>query len=60
MLTTTDPRTGAVAPTELEATAPESADAIVRAAQAAFETSSEHDRLWRAGLLDAPEPIVLG
>ncbi|GAA1824092.1 aldehyde dehydrogenase (NADP(+)) [Agromyces salentinus] len=53
MLTTTDPRTRAVAPTGLEATTAEQADAIVRAAQAAFAAVAGHDRAWRAGLLDA-------
>ena len=53
MLTSTDPRTGAATITDLEATSTERADAVVRAAQAAFEASSSHDRLWRAGLLDA-------
>lgn len=53
MLTTTDPRTGAVTPTDLEPTSAEQADAVVRAAQAAYEASAVHDRLWRAGLLDA-------
>ena len=53
MLTSTDPRTGAVTPTDLEATSAAQADAVVEAAQAAFEASSAHDRLWRAGLLDA-------
>lgn len=53
MLTSTDPRTGAATATDLEATSAEQADAVVRAAQAAFEASSTHDRLWRAGLLDA-------
>ncbi|MGI9822944.1 aldehyde dehydrogenase (NADP(+)) [Agromyces sp. Marseille-Q5079] len=53
MLTTTDPRTGARTPTELEVTAPEQADAIVHAAQAAFTVVAVRDRAWRAGLLDA-------
>jgi NADP-dependent aldehyde dehydrogenase len=53
MLTSTDPRTGAVTLTDLEVTSAEQADAVVQAAQGAFEASSAHDRLWRAGLLDA-------
>ncbi|SFR70767.1 NADP-dependent aldehyde dehydrogenase [Agromyces sp. CF514] len=53
MLTTTDPRTGAVTATTLDATAPEQTDAIVRAAQAAFAQLATRDRAWRAGLLDA-------
>ena len=53
MLTSTDPRTGAATITDLEATSAEQADRVVRAAQAAYEASSTHDRLWRAGLLDA-------
>ncbi|KQM82516.1 aldehyde dehydrogenase (NADP(+)) [Agromyces sp. Leaf222] len=53
MLNTTDPRTGAVTPTGLDATAPEQADTIVRAAQAAFADVAGRDRAWRAGLLHA-------
>lgn len=53
MLTSTDPRTGAATITDLEATSAEQADRVVQAAQAAYEASSTHDRLWRAGLLDA-------
>jgi NADP-dependent aldehyde dehydrogenase len=53
MLTSTDPRTGAAIPTSLTATTPEQADAVVRAADAAFAAASAHERLWRAGLLDA-------
>ncbi|MFF2371348.1 aldehyde dehydrogenase (NADP(+)) [Agromyces sp. NPDC058110] len=53
MLTTTDPRTGTVTDTVLDATAPEQTDAVVRAAQAAFDELATRDRGWRAGLLDA-------
>lgn len=53
MLTTTDPRTGAVTPTRLEATTPDQAEAIVQAAQSAFTEVAARDRDWRAGLLDA-------
>src|SRR4029453_2656881 len=53
MLTSTDPRPGAATITDLEATSAEQADSVVQAAQAAYEASSTHDRLWRAGLLDA-------
>ena len=52
-LTSTDPRTGARLPTDLTATTAEQADAVVRAADAAFAAASSHDRMWRAGLLDA-------
>jgi len=53
MLTSTDPRTGATTTTDLTATTPDGADAIVRAADAAYAAASGEDRLWRAGLLDA-------
>ena len=54
MLTSTDPRTGAATPTDIEATSAEQADAVVRAAQAAFAGVVRATiALWRAGLLDA-------
>lgn len=53
MLTSTDPRTGARIPTDLTATTAEEADAVVRAADAAFAEASTQERLWRAGLLEA-------
>ncbi|RXZ46128.1 aldehyde dehydrogenase family protein [Agromyces binzhouensis] len=53
MLTSTNPRTGETRPTGIAACAPDEADAVIRAADAAFAAASAHDRLWRAGLLDA-------
>ncbi|MFB9958024.1 aldehyde dehydrogenase (NADP(+)) [Agromyces bracchium] len=53
MLTSTDPRTGESRPTGIAACTPDEADAVIRAADAAFAAASAHDRLWRAGLLDA-------
>jgi NADP-dependent aldehyde dehydrogenase len=53
MLTSTNPRTGERTPTGIAACTPDEADAVIRAADAAFAMASAHDRLWRAGLLDA-------
>ncbi|MRX44732.1 aldehyde dehydrogenase family protein [Agromyces kandeliae] len=53
MLTSTNPRTGETRPTGIAACTPDEADAVIRAADAAFAAASAHDRLWRADLLDA-------
>ncbi|WP_430645074.1 aldehyde dehydrogenase family protein [Agromyces sp. GXS1127] len=53
MLTSTNPRTGETRSTGIAACTPEEADAVIRAADGAYAAASAHDRLWRAGLLDA-------
>ena len=52
-LTSTDPRTGEVHATTTAPSSIAATDAVVTAAQAAFETARWNERSWRAGLLDA-------
>ncbi|MBD7957727.1 aldehyde dehydrogenase (NADP(+)) [Microbacterium sp. Sa4CUA7] len=60
MLTSTDPRTSTARDTGIEPTSDHGADECVHATDAAFAVLARHDRLWRAGLLDALADGLMG
>jgi len=57
-LPTTDPRTGARADTGIETTIDDAVDAIVEVAVGAAEQLEQHDRGWRADMLDTLADVL--